>query len=459
MRLVVPGMLLGLVLGACGGGGGDSGTPVTPPVPARWDLGVTVTPPATAMVEGQGGSFTVVVANAGPDAASAATLQVTPSAALAVGSVTCAAAGGATCPATLGATLQLANVPSGGSLTFTVQVNANAAGAAGLTATATSANDTAAANNTALANTAITAGNALNGSYALYATNGRQYSLSINFDLMRLRVQGHGLDQSSAFTADATGGGYTVTANQRFRTPQDLIVGNFDFGAGALPFVAARSFVTSTNDLSGAVNVLGLVLPAAGGAGDSRIFTMQWSGSNLLLCTDNTIYTVANCPSASTRSYALTLNGTEFTGVYTGTGVSDTIHFRVARSGSHQVYLRSELVSDGTAYRFTVGLPNTSGLSASSYIGGHTLGRWGTLTLAPTTYAYTGVDSTGAAVSEGVATLNGVGPSGPTGIRAGVRTPDNAALFIMQSPVLAATVGARSGLAAGHIQLAAPESP
>lgn len=335
MRVNLLSLVLGLALCACGGSGDGGGNNTPAPVLSS-DVSVAATPPASGLQPGASGNFSVVVANAGPDASGAVSLSLTPTPGLTLGTLTCAAAGGASCPAMLGASMQLASIPRNGSLTFTVPAAASLAanGTQGVAAAATLASDTLAGNNSANATLSIATGDSRNGVYQVYASNGQQYALTINFDQHLLQMSGSG---QTAFTADATGGGFTMSGNQRFRMPPGLIVGGHDFGAGVVPFVAARDFVVSTGDLNGHLNALTLVMPTAGGAADSRIFTMQWSGTNLRLCTDTVIYTVTTCPAGSIRTYALSISGTEFTGVDATSG--DTIRFRVALSGVNQVYL------------------------------------------------------------------------------------------------------------------------
>ncbi len=196
------------VLAACGGGGGDSSTPppnqstnppvtnppvttppvttppvttppvttppvTTPPVTAppvtapppvlSSDLGWTVIQATDPTVAGGTATYTVSVSNAGPEAATDATLQLQFDASQQLKAVTCSAAGGAICPTTLGASMAAPTLPSGGKLSFSVaaSVPVSAFGTVGLTATAKASNDAATANDSVVASTQVIAPNAI----------------------------------------------------------------------------------------------------------------------------------------------------------------------------------------------------------------------------------------------------------------------------------------------------------
>ncbi len=125
------------------------------------DLSITKTDGQTLYAPGQTNTYTIVVANAGPNAANGAVFTDPAVAGLTVGSVTCGSAtGGAVCPASptvaamQGAGIAIPTLPSGGSVTFTVTATVAAGTSGNLTNSASIAapsgvSDTNAANNSA----------------------------------------------------------------------------------------------------------------------------------------------------------------------------------------------------------------------------------------------------------------------------------------------------------------------
>lgn len=288
---------------------------------------------------------------------------------------------------------------------------------------------------------------ARNGTYQVYATNGREYELTLDFDAETYAVAGEGLDRTGSFTSDAADGTFTIAGNARFRVAPDLIVGGFDFGAGVKPFVAGRSFAKTMQEVEGTYSMLGINLPD-GGVADSRIVSAQIAGSTLTICNDNVIYAVADCPTASRINSSLTLNDGEFTGIDAAN--SETSTFRIAKSGDTLIYLRAGTV--GSSKRVRIALRETNGLTAGSFFGASTQGAWNAWTLTDVSYSMLGTSSTGSTISDD-ANLNAI--AAVPGIRSGVRDSDGANVFLMQNGPIAVLVGARSGPAAGHMEIAA----
>ncbi len=449
-RLIVM-TLFAMGVAACGGGGGSDtgagGAPVT------GDVSVAAVAAAAKVPAGTVATFTATVANAGPNAAQNLTLQHTLTSGYAAGTITCTASGGASCPATTGPSMSLAQLPVGGSLSFSIPVPVSAASRGAITSTlqVTTAGDPASANNAASATT--TAEDPRNDSYKAYATDGRLYTLTVDFDARTYTMAGNGLNAGGSFSADGSGTTFTFAGNAKFRVAEDLLVGGFDFGSGVKSFIGARRFVTTLNEPSGEFNTLGLNFPN-GAPVDSRIFTSRFINSTLEVCLDNVIFKITVCPAASVWTYALSISGDEFTGVAAAPN-NDTIRFRVAKSGATLIYLRAGDASDGTGRRFRVAVPETNGLAGGTFNGASTLGAWGTATLTATTYSVTGTSAGGSPISDS-ATLSGLGPNGPLGIRVGQRTSDGASVFVMQNSPLAVLVGARGGPAAGYMEIGAP---
>src|SRR5262249_33655854 len=134
-----------------------------------------------------------------------------------------------------------------------------------------------------------------NGDYVVFGSNGRQYSLSLDFNRMTYEMTGQQVERSGAFTRDPDGIGYVFEGTARFRTAQDLVVGGFDFNLsdsthdydhGVRPFVAARKFVTDAASLAGqSYNQMGLNLRrSADHPTESRILPSTFGSGVLHVC-------------------------------------------------------------------------------------------------------------------------------------------------------------------------------
>ena len=138
----------------------DSDTVTAPTVTA--DLSVTKTNGATSMRAGGPATYTIVAANAGPNAVTGATVTDTAPAGLTFGAWTCAATAGSVCPASGSGNLAAAvSLLAGGSATFTINTSVSAAASGTITNTATIGNPTGvtdpnAANNAAADTDSVT---------------------------------------------------------------------------------------------------------------------------------------------------------------------------------------------------------------------------------------------------------------------------------------------------------------
>jgi uncharacterized repeat protein (TIGR01451 family) len=409
---------------------------------------------AATVVSGRTANFTGTIANSGPAVAQSVAVAISASGGYSIGTIACSAAGGAICPSPTGTNIVVPQLPVGGTLTLGIPVAVPAAATGNLTAslTVSSAGDPAGGNDSASATTTIVPPDARNGAYYAYATDGRLYSLVLDFNALSYSMSGNGLAAGGSFTADPSGGGYTIGGNARFRVQPDLIVGGFDFGGGVKPFVAARSFVADLSALAGTdFNTLGVNSPVGSGSSDSRIFAARWGTSTVAFCVDNVIYTLAACPAASVWTYNITATGldNEFTGF--DPVHNDTIVFRVAKSGTESVYIRVGTTADGTTRQFRIGVPNASGLTAASTSGAASDGSWSAITLTNTVYAFSGQSASGAATSD-TAALSSIVP-GPTGIRVGTLVGASASIFVIQNSLMSVAVGARGGPRAGYMQI------
>jgi uncharacterized repeat protein (TIGR01451 family) len=418
------------------------------------NLGVSQTV-AERVPAGRTAFFTATVANAGPSLAQNLVLVHTLPTGYTAGTISCTASALAACPATTGASMTVASLPVGGKLAFVIPVTlpTTARGPVEALWTVTAEGDGDTSNNTAISS--VIAEDPRNGGYKVFATNGRQYGLTIDFDTGAIAVAGHGLAVNTSFSADAAGGGFTIAGNQRFRIAEDLITGGFDFGSGVRPFVAARRFATSLSELVGAFNVSALTLPIDAAA-NSRVMASQFTSGGLSyqLCTDGSqIYSVANCPTAGLYTYSLSVANSVFTGVDATHG--DMLSFYVAKSGNNLVYLSAGDGGGAGAGSFRIALPDTpNGFAGGTSHGASTLGSWDTVSLSAQTYAVSGLNAAGQAFSDtlSLTTL----ASGPIGIRTGLRSADQARLYVMQASGLTVLTGARNGAANGLVEISAP---
>ena len=290
-----------------------------------------------------------------------------------------------------------------------------------------------------------------NGSYIAYSAAGERFTLHVDFDSGAYSITGisfPGYQAAGSFTADSTAGTYLFhssgVANARFRHVDDLIVGSFDTGSGNKPFVAAKYFAQSFAEAAGAYNIF-YVNRSTAGVVDSFIYQGRLGADGTLrLCFDNQIYTIDQCPAASVGTYAVTLNGDQFTATASN---GSYFYLRVAKAGGRQIYLTAGIsLSTGTR-GFGLGLPESASFSTMATYGANTAGSWVSETVTTSRYVSAGSDGNGQAVS-----LNGnlYSIAGPSGFRIMYGTG-----FVMQNPQLTALVGARGGAYAGFLQLGA----
>ena len=407
---------------------------------------------------GSSAVFTAVVANTGPSAASNVTVTYALTGpAGTVASVACSAPAGVTCPTTLGPMMTVPTIGVGRALsfTFTVPVPTAAAGQGAIinTVTASAIGNTDVTQNEASYSTVPI--NSNNGTYQLFAADGNQYTLVINFDADTFTISGNGLNIQSSFTADAAGGGYTVAGTSRFRVATDLIVGGEDFGHGVIPYVAARVFGTTVQQLAGTsggqYNLVTLDVPTTAPivttAGTARV-----SGNTLAICQSSTgVATPQNCaslPAGSLQSYALSVDTNVYTGINTVT--AQPFSFQLALIGATTALLSAGTAPDGSQ-RLVIGLPDASVIAGGTTQGASTTGDWVTMTLTPTMYSFTG--QVGPSDSAGLQRISS--NAGPYAMLVGNLQSDTAQIYVMQSYPLSVAFGG-SGAANGLLQVTLP---
>ena len=437
---------------------------------ASADLGVSQTAPAT-VAAGSPTTFTATVANPrGQGTASNLVIQwvptVPPGTSVSFAAPTCVATGGATCPTVLGPTMTVPSLLTGASLVFTFVANTSSTdrGAIINTVSVSADGDSNSANN--LATTTSSVVDARNGTYAVFAADGKPYSLTIDFDAAsQYTMSGNGQTVQRSFTSPPPlpppspppTGDFVVSGNAKFRVAQDLIVGGHDFGNGVLPFVAARSFVTSVAQIAGSYDLATRNVPASG-APATHAGTALVNGNTLSVCQSDTaqVAVVRNCDAASLKTYSLGVSGNGFTGI---SGTGEIVSFSVVNTGAAKLLLSAGLAPD-SSQQLRIGLvDSTGGLTyGPPLLGPSTSGDWVTIALtntSPPTYAASGSTTLDSAI------LAAINSGGPFSMVTGLSTTFNASLYVMQASPLVVVVGSSgfggsSTAASGLLQIALP---
>ncbi|MES2938423.1 MAG: hypothetical protein V4864_12120 [Pseudomonadota bacterium] len=295
------------------------------------------------------------------------------------------------------------------------------------------------------------------GTYTAYATNGLRFTLVLDvprgsFSFTGLTIPSYA--SAGAIAPDpATARGYRfqgAAANTGFRYADGLIVGSYDFGDGAKPFVAGRHFAASIAEAVGTYDNLGVTRSAAG-TPDSAIYTSRIDTDGMLrICNHNTIYRIELCPESAVLRYSLSVADGTFHATALTAGRGD-FNFRVAKAGSENIYLMGAVtLSTGEQY-FRIGVLERTQFTSGTAQGGTTWGEWGTASFTGSSYSSTGIAADGHGIG-----LNGslasMGTLGPTGMRA---FHSGGSGFAVQGAQLAVLVGARNSVSAGYMQIGA----
>lgn len=421
------------------------------------NLGVSQTGPAQ-VAAGASFSFSARVNNPGPGNASNVRIDWTRSAPAGVvfATPTCVGLNGAVCPAQLGTSMTVPVLGPGRTLVFGFEATstAGARGSVESRVVVASDEDQDTGNNTAVATATLV--DARNGSYEVFAADGRSYDLLIDFDAGTYTMSGNGGSVQRRFVADGSGG-YTVDGLARLRLTTDLIVGGHDFGAGVEPFVAVRSFVPGIGSLAGSYNLFTRRV-AADGTATTVPGTAFVSGNTLSICEREQapVTSVRLCPDASRVDYVnLTADGNVITGT---SAAGERFSFSVATSGAAKI-----LLSAGTApdlrQRFRIGLVDSSGgvTFGPAQQGPSSTGDWTTMTLVdgfPVQWTSTG--SLGSDSAQLVSVTNS--GSAPFSMLTGTSTATNGSIFLMQAYPLIVVIGGSPffSSASGLLQLALP---
>lgn len=245
------------------------------------------------------------------------------------------------------------------------------------------------------------AGDERNGPRKVWATNGTQHTLDLNFDIQTYEMIAADRSRSGGdFHPDpAEPGTYifespriTASVNTaRFRVADDGgVVGAFPFAShqapgthAVQPFLAARSVVTTQDGLSGVYVRFALREAEGMRTTDRHAVTISSDGTEMRVCDDGYFTPVHFCSPAELKTYAVSPGASD--GTWTATHVddpADTASFAVAHIAGQPILLEAELGAAASAFTFHVGLRNLVEWPATSIArGGHTEGAWGTLTL------------------------------------------------------------------------------
>jgi len=298
-----------------------------------------------------------------------------------------------------------------------------------------------------------------NGEYKVWATNGTQQKLALNFDTTTYEMtDAAGIVTSDGFSADPGDAGTWIFKNSkitsaantaRFRVTDEAVVGSFPFEAPQVPatyvvqpFVASRSLVTAQAELDGAYNRLGVNYNAT--TRDSQIRQVEVSGGGTVFkqCSEVAIYAVANCPAASTMTYAVSAGTTAGSWNYVNiANAEDRAAFTVALVGGQKVMLASGLSQTGSDRVFRIGVLDDAAWPTNVARGGDTHGAWGTLALADPngTGSLLRPDGGTESISYSFTPLGGV--VAPPGLRSSGASPN--AYFAVRNSKLSVVVGAR----------------
>ena len=308
-----------------------------------------------------------------------------------------------------------------------------------------------------------------NGVYYVYAANGTRQKLGINFDTRSYELtDSQGQSTSGTFSEDAAEPGTYVFASSRvtsavntarFRITSGAIVGAFPFekpwsnpaAYQAMPFVAARTFVTDPVQLDGTYNGFS-VIRNSDGSSDSQILPMRITGHGTTLetCFDNEpIYGFEYCPAASKRTYVITASP-DFAWTGTSSSPADVLQFRMARIGGQNIWLSGRDTDTApNTHVFRVGLKDAADWSKSRYIGASTEGSWGANVFGVWNSVRTSVTPEGA-VGELSLPLASIGK--PQGIRL-LNPPGTKRYYEMHNDALSVVVGLPASSTRGYMEV------
>jgi hypothetical protein len=421
------------------------------------NLGASMTGPGE-VAAGTALSFSARVNNPGPGQASNVVIDWTTVAPAGVTfqAPTCVGRNGAVCPAVLGASMTVPNLGPGRTLDFTfgATTQTSARGAVESRVVVRSDEDQDLGNNTASASATLV--DPRSGSYEVFAADGHGYTLNIDFDALAYTMSGNGASVARQFVAE--GDGFTVGGAAKLRLATDLIVGGHDFGAGVLPFVAARNFASNVATLAGTYNLFSRRV-AADGSATTLPGTAFISGNTLSIC-ESEMVAVASVRLCAAENRTDFVNLSASGSVITGSSASgERFSFSVASSGAAKILLAAGTMPD-QRQRLRIGLVDSTGgvTFGPAQQGPTSKGDWANVTLVdglPVLWTSTGGFSTDSAQLVGV-TNSG---SAPFSMLTGTSVATNDSIFLMQAYPMIVVIGGSpfvSAASSGLLQIALP---
>ena len=411
--------------------------------------------------------FTATVLNEGPAAATPVNVTYTFTGPVASPlSATCSAPAGVTCTTTSGAAT-ISSLGNGRAAVLTITVPSSAQGTITGTVTATATGNTDLTGNTASATVNVVSSH--NGTYLLFAANGLQYTMTVNFDNGIYSISGNGQNISGTFTPDGTGT-YYVSETIRVRPSTNILVGADALGSGGtvIPYFGARQFASTVQALSstpGPLYDLVVLSISPTGVTTTAAGTARASGNVLSVCQEPVI--PQNCLTGmpdDLQTYYVTVSGNIYTATNTtGTGPPPfaTGGFQLAQVGASDALVSVGQAGNGTGLELVIGLPDGPTLaggttSGPSIFSSNTKPDWiDTMTLTPTstgaTFATNGASGTTTTATLAPLTNN----SAPFSMETGPLSAGGD-VFVMEAYPLTIAFGGAASAASGLLELTVP---
>ena len=313
----------------------------------------------------------------------------------------------------------------------------------------------------------VAAGDSRNLAYKVFATNGTQQRLALNFDTMSYAMTDEtGIAVSDSFSADVSQSGtyvfkssHTTASTSRFRLTTDTVVGSFPFQVAQVPntyavqpFIGSRAIVTTQSALDGIYNRLGINMRP--GVLDSQIRQVQVTGGGTLMyfCNEVGITSIAACPPGSIATYNISAGSSaESWSTVNAANPNDKGAFSVMVIGGKNVYVAAGIntVAPNDSI-FRIGLLDSPTRLNTTARGGDNYGTWGTFGFDATTYtaALTRPDGTISNINYAV---NSASPTIPA--LASINFGGTDRYFAVQDGTLSAVVGARTNPVTGYLQI------
>lgn len=311
--------------------------------------------------------------------------------------------------------------------------------------------------------------------YTLFAANGTRKTLRLSFEPPRYEILDGQHSTSGSFTEAVDEPGVYVFGTDRLASPFNParfqlmaggVIGGFPFeipGASppayaVQPFVAANDFLAEPAALDSDYNRFAISRPSDGTVTPQATpLRISDGGTSLELCIAPLPTRMDLCPDVSRRRYAVASDGEGgWTAENAGTG--DTLRFRVARLGTHNVWLAADAdPAIPGARRFEIGLQDETAWPTGRFAGASTKRSWNTTTVTTTSIFYA-LNHRSTASNGSIGEFNVPVKNELSEMPAGMRHLDVAASgfidhFLIQDGMLSATLGLRAAGADGALEI------